>query len=111
MHDGGKRVARFAVQQNIQFDKFRALVTRKIVIKRGITFRAGFQAVKKVVNDFVERKKIFQFHARFVEVSHIGINAALILTKLHDRTNVFGRSIDVRLDNGLFHIIDFAGRG
>ena len=110
MHDGRERVAHLAVQKNIQLDQLALFIARDLIVKARIPLGARLELVEKVIDDLVERKPVLQAHAACVEIGHVLVDAPLILAQLHDGTDVFGRGVDLRLDDGLFHIVDIGGR-
>ena len=56
MHDHGERVAYVAVEHDVQFDEIAPLVARNFVIETGVSARARFDIIEKIVNDLVERQ-------------------------------------------------------
>ena len=71
------------------------------IIERGITSGAGFQRVKKVIDNFIQRKRIVHFHPGRIQIFHILEHPAAFLAKLHDIPHKIDRGQNIRLDHRL----------
>ena len=106
MHDKGQGIYFFFIDQNIQLHKLRRLIALELIIKGCITSGTGFQRIKEIVDDLIERKLIFQKCSCLFNVFHAKINASSFLTKLHDRSDKFCRDHDLRTDDRFFHVLN-----
>ena len=103
MDDGGKRIAHIPVKQEVELDQVRLHILLELIIKGCIAPAAGLELVEKVVNDLIERELVKDVHAVFLDVFHVAENAALFLTKFHDRAHVVRRRHDMRFHHRFFH--------
>ena len=59
MNNKGQGIHLFLVDQNIQLHQLRRLIALHIIIKGCIASGAGFQCIKEIVNDLIQRQLIF----------------------------------------------------
>src|SRR5690606_28964676 len=95
--DGGERVNRLALQQDVHLDQVGGLFARLLVVQRGVAARAGLQRVEEVEDDLGERQGVAQLDTALRQVVHAAELAAPALAELHDRADVLRR----RQDRGL----------
>ena len=107
MNNKGKGVYLFLIYKNIQLHKLAALITAEIIIKRCISSGSGFQSVKEVINNLIQRQLIFQKRTGFLHIIHANILSPAFLTKIHDRADKFRRYHDLSIYHRLFHIFNF----
>ena len=110
MHDDGERVADLAVQENVEADELAPFIPDEFVVKTCVPLGARLEFVEEVVDDLVEGKAVLELDAVRVEVGHVLKDAALVLAELHDGAEIVGRGVDLRLDDGLLHVLDFGDR-
>ena len=60
MYDEGKCIDFFFINQDIQFDKFTALIATEFIIKRSISSGTGFQCIKEIIDNLIQRELVFQ---------------------------------------------------
>ena len=109
--DKGQCIHHIAVEQDVQFHQVGFDVAFELIIETGISFGAGFQRVKEVIDDFVKRQFVMNIHPRRVEIFHVLEHATALLAQLHDAAHVVVGRVDVRLGNRLFGHGDGGGVG
>ena len=110
MHDGGKRINRIPVQQNIHLYQLRLLIIGQFIIQRSIAARCRLQAVKIIKNDLIERDMIGDHDTIRIEIIHALELPALVLRNLHYRADKIIGYDDGRLDIRFFDMLDFGLR-
>ena len=104
MHYKRKRVHRLTVNKDIQLQQFAFAVPNQAVIKGRVAAAAGFQHVKEIIYDFIQRHFICQHRTRRIQIFHTDIIAAPLLAEFHNRADVILRQHDFRLYNRLLHL-------
>ena len=54
MDDGAEGIDRIAIEQDVDLDEVSGLLTRLVVIQRGVALRAGLELVEEVEDDLRE---------------------------------------------------------
>lgn len=100
MNNKGKRVHNVAADHNIQFYQFGNLITCQLIIKRGVSFSAGFERIEKVIDNFVQRQVIVNFYTVGVQIFGILISSAAFLAQLHNGADIGSGAKMLALTNG-----------
>ena len=106
MYDKGKSIHFFFVYQNIQFHKLAALISAEFVIQRSIASGTGFQCIKEIVDDLVERQVVFQKRTGLLNIVHTIVNATALLAKIHNGTDKFSCYHDLGIYHWFFHVFN-----
>ena len=106
MYDEGKCIDFFLINQDIQFDQFTALIATEFIIKRSISSGTGFQCIKEIIDNLIQRELVFQQCSRLFHVFHSDILTTAFLAEIHDRTDKLGCYHDLGIYHRLFHIFN-----
>ena len=106
MYNKRKCIDFFFIDKNVKLHKLTALITTQLIIKRGISSGSGFQRIKEIINNLIQRKFIFQKRTCFFHIFHTFILSTAFLTEIHDRTDKFCRYHDLSIYHRLFHIFN-----
>ena len=111
MDDKGEGIDRLFVDKNIHLDKFGLLISLELIVEGSISPGPGFEGVKEVINDLVERQFILEDRAGGLDVIGAQITAAALLAQLHNGTDKFSGDHDLRADDGFLHSQNGGGLG
>ena len=104
--DEAQRVHLIAVQEHIDLHEIGRDVLRELIVERGVALRLGLEGIEEIVDDLVERHFVMHFHEPLVEILHVFINAAALLTERHDVADELVRRDDRYLDERLERLGD-----
>ena len=107
--DEAEGVHHFAVEKDIQLDQTAGTVIRKLIIEAGIAAAAALERIKEIVDDLGQRQIVMQLHTGGIEVLGILVDAAALLTEIHQGTDIFRRGEDACLDIRLLRLRNGGG--
>src|SRR5581483_2978680 len=107
VNDDGKRIDRFAGDQDVELDHGRIPIAGEVIVERGVSAGNGFQAVVEIENDFVERQFVLQHDARGAAVFEAFLLHALFFHQGENSADIFFVGQDGGEDDRLFHFGDF----
>ena len=99
MRDEAERVDLIAVEEHIHLHKVARLILAQLIVERGVALRARLERVEEIIDYLVERHLIVQLNKARVEILHVLVLAASVLTQRHDVADVL-----LRRDDGHLHI-------
>src|SRR5438067_487929 len=108
MDDGGKRIDRLAVHEQVELYQSRGAITGVLVIHRAVTAGHALDLVVEVHQDFVQRQLAMEHDAAGIERFGVVHDSALFQNQLQDVADVFVRAKDVRFHDWLADFIDDA---
>ena len=111
MRDEAERIDLIAVEEHIHLHEIARLILAQLIVERGIALRARLERVEKVIYYLVERHLIVQLDKARVEILHILILAAPVLTQRHDVADKLLRRDDGDLHKRLVRLGDGDGVG
>ena len=111
VHDKRQRVHLVARKQDIEFDELGGTIFVELVVERGIALGAALELIEEVQDELGERHIEAHLDRFARQVDHVGCNAAVLDSKLHDGTRILGRADDLCLEVGLFDTLDTRGLG
>ena len=88
MNDKGERIDHLAADHDVQLNQLGWLVAGQLIVKGSIAFGTGFERIEEVVDNLVERQLIVNFDAVGVQILGVLVDAAALLTQLHDGADV-----------------------
>ena len=106
-----KRIDRFAVEQDVQLDELRRLVSRAVVVERRIAFRNALELVVEVEDDLRKGHVEVDLHAVLRDEGLVFHHAALVDAEFDDVAQKFGLGDDLREDIGFFDLGDLGHFG
>ena len=106
MNDEGQCVHFFFIYKNIQFHQRGTLIAFHLIIEGSVTSGTGFQRIKEIINDLIQRKGVLQECTGSLHIFHSLINTTALLTKIHNGSDVFTGHHDLCRYHRLLHIFD-----
>ncbi len=101
----GKRIDRITIDEDRHLYEIALAVIDDVVVEGSIALGDRLQAVVKVEHHFVERQFIGD-HGAVADIGQLRLDAATVLAKLQNATEIFIRRHDRRLDPRLSNIFD-----
>ncbi len=111
MHDKRQRVHLVTRKQDIELDELGGTVLVELIVKRGIALSAALELVKEVQDELGERHVEAHLDRLARKMDHVGCNAAVLDSKLHDGTRILGRADNLGIEVGLLNALDARSLG
>ena len=105
MGNKGQSIYLLSVEQQIHFHQIAFPIIGHFIIQGSIALGAGFQCIKKVINDLTQRHLIVQLHQVLIQILHIFEFAPPLLAHRHNIAHIIRRRDDGHLG------IRFLGKG
>src|SRR5690606_7333576 len=99
-----QRIDRFARNEYIELDEFAFLITRQMIIERGITPRNAFEPVVKIQHDLIQRQFVNQHYAILCDVFEFFLNSAFFVEQEQNAPEKGIARQDRRFDERLFDL-------
>ncbi len=106
MDEGGERVGRVAVQQDVQFHEPRRTELRDVVVEGGVALGNGLELVVEVEDHLRQGHVVVQLHPVGGQVVLADEGAPLVHAQFHDGSVEIGLGDDLGADIGFFDMVD-----
>ena len=111
MHDKRQRVHLVARKQDVELDELGGAIFIELIVERSVTLGAALELIEEVQDELSERHIKAHLDRFARQVDHIGRDATVLDSELHDGTRILGRADDLCLEVGLFDTLDTRGLG
>ena len=111
MDDKRQRVHLVARKQDIELHELGGTILVELVVERGIALGSALELVKEIQDELGKRHIEAHLDRLAREMDHVGSNAAVLDSELHDGTRILGRADNLGLEVGLLNALDARSLG